>query len=106
MHDISNWSDATFGENQRNPAILYHLKKEVNELIESVELYEENKPNTTLLNDVKLEFADAFILLLDSAFHIGFTSEDIYKIIYCKLEINKSRKWGKPDENGVIEHIE
>ena len=27
MNDIAAWSDATFGKGQRNPAIVYHLKK-------------------------------------------------------------------------------
>ena len=33
----------------------------------------------------------------------------IYDVIFAareKLEVNRSRKWGKPDKDGVIEHIE
>ena len=37
MNDISEWSDATFGEGQRNPAIVHHLVKEVPELIEAID---------------------------------------------------------------------
>jgi hypothetical protein len=31
---------------------------------------------------------------------------DICKAISEKFEINKKRKWGKPDANGVVNHIE
>ena len=36
MNDISEWSDSTFGSGQRNPAIVFHLKKEVDELIDAL----------------------------------------------------------------------
>ena len=34
MNDVSEWSDSTFGTMQRNPAIVWHLKKEVDEILE------------------------------------------------------------------------
>ena len=37
MDDISEWSDSTFGAMQRNPAIVWHLKKEVDELIQALD---------------------------------------------------------------------
>ena len=37
MNDVSEWSDATFGAMKRNPAIVWHLKKEVNELIQALD---------------------------------------------------------------------
>jgi hypothetical protein len=33
------------------------------------------------------------------------TYEDICQAIQEKFEINKSRKWGKPDANRVVKHI-
>lgn len=100
MDDISEWSDATFGEGQRNPAIVYHLKKEVDELIDVFENYSRNEHRR-----LWFEYADCIMLLLDSASHAGFSAEDLLSAVKEKLEINKNRKWGKPDTNGVIEHI-
>jgi len=107
MNDISSWSTETFGNKQRNPAILYHLKKEVEELIEaleepiSVEFAEYQKQRRRAV----LEYADCFILLLDSADKFHLTANQILSACIEKLEINKARTWGEPDANGVIEHI-
>lgn len=114
MNDISEWSDKTFGNGQRNPAIIYHLKKEVDELIAAIE-----KTNT-LGSDpsvgvgefgrqrtvTRVEYADCLMLLLDSAHHFGISAKELLSVTRGKLEINKVRKWGSPDENGVVEHIE
>jgi NTP pyrophosphatase (non-canonical NTP hydrolase) len=114
MNDISEWSDKTFGNGQQNPAIIYHLKKEVDELIAAIE-----KTNT-LGSDpsvgvgefgrqrtvTRVEYADCLMLLLDSAHHFGISAKELLSVTRGKLEINKVRKWGSPDENGVVEHIE
>lgn len=112
MHNISEWSDAAFGEHQRNPAILHHLKKEVSELIEAIELYQNGNTIKTpykkinkLLKDVWGEYADCMMLLLDSAHHFGLTAERLLYITKQKLDVNEQREWGKPDKNGVVEHI-
>jgi NTP pyrophosphatase (non-canonical NTP hydrolase) len=114
MNDISEWSDKTFGNGQRNPAIIYHLKKEVEELIAAIEktnaagsdpsvgIGEFSRERTM----TRAEYADCLMLLLDSAHHFGISARELLSVTRGKLEINKVRKWGKPDENGVIEHIE
>ena len=84
------WSDNTFG--CRNPlAPLHHLKKEVQEVIEQP-------------YDIK-EYADCFLLLMDSARISGFNMDDLYFASLDKFAENKIRTWGKPDENGVCEHV-
>ena len=123
--DIKNWSDKTFGEYNRNPAILYHLKKEVNKLIYAWEIMlkyyddeEKRKEGTVCTDDVKItqqdinfrsgiceEYADCFMLLLDSAAHYHLTVDALINLTRKNLEVNKKRKWGKPDKNGVVEHI-
>lgn len=111
MDDISEWSDNTFGLDQRNPAIAYHLKKEIDELIWAIKAHQNgNKPSVSVKGDmlverVFLEYADCFMLLLDSATHLGLSANDLIAYSRIKLEINKARKWGVPDENGVVEHI-
>jgi len=113
MNDISEWSDSTFGNNQKNPAIVYHLKKEVDELIEALVKSNALGCDDSIgigeferqIEETKMEFADCFMLLLDSASHFHMTAEELIEVAKKKLEINKARKWGTPDINGVIEHL-
>lgn len=113
MNDISTWSDATFGDGQRNPAIANHLKKEVEELIEALNKTHAMKVDRSVevgdflrqFKNTQMEFADCFMLLLDSAHHFDLRAKDLIRLTREKLEINKTRKWGKPDSNGVVEHI-
>lgn len=104
MDEIMQWSDGQFGEGQRNPAIVHHLAKEVPELIQAFERFHKD-PSRENSDRVGFEFADCFMLLLDSASHFGLTAGNLLYYTDEKLKINKARKWGKPDENGVIEHI-
>lgn len=97
MDRISEWSDKTFDAGQRTVPIAHHLKKEVDELIEALQ--------TTNPTQVIDEFADCFMLLFDCASHYGLQAHDIWLFCDRKLEVNKTRKWGIPDKNGVVEHI-
>ena len=89
--EIANWSDSTFGEGRPSSRPLNHLAKEVQELIETPE--------------DQMEYADCLILLLDAYRMAGGGADDLIEACYRKLEINKKRKWGTPDENGIVEHI-
>jgi NTP pyrophosphatase (non-canonical NTP hydrolase) len=114
--ELCKWSDEQFGLHRNGLPIAYHLKKEVDELIEAIEIYnsgtysEDVVEGRKLLADrilrVRQEYADCFMLLLDSAAHMGIHMELLMQDSIDKLEINKKRVWGKPDENGVVEHIE
>lgn len=104
MIDIQKWSDGAFGNAQRTIPILHHLKKEVPEAIDAVERYYDNRTASRCDNAIE-EFADCFMLLLDSASHFGLTADELLRATERKLEINKKRTWGKPDENGVVEHV-
>ena len=87
------FSDTTFGKATPYTGPLHHLKEEVEEAIES------GAPE---------EFADMFLLLLD-AYGRRFpenTSEDLLDTTFAKLTINKKRKWGEADENGVVRHVD
>lgn len=97
---IAEWQQKQFLSDQTPPytiiPLLNHLKKEVKELIE--------KPYD------QTEWADVMILVLGGFFR-AFANSGIdtpghlIEITRRKLEINKYRKWGKSDEEGVIEHI-
>lgn len=91
QNEIANWSDATFGSNRPAATPLNHLAKEMLELIEAPE--------------DRMEYADCLLLLLDAYRMAGGSADDLIEACYQKLEINKEREWGKPDENGVVEHI-
>lgn len=102
MDETCGWSQKTF-VGQRNPAIVHHLKKEVEELIKEFETpYQHSQ---VAKDKITVEFADCFLLLLDSAGNFGLSVEQLVTASFKKLDVCKQRKWGKPDENGVIEHI-
>jgi len=65
-----------------------HLKREIEELDEDPTDGE--------------EMADCFILLLNLAEMAGV---DLMSEARRKMEINRNRKWGKPDSEGVCHHV-
>ncbi len=109
MDLISEWSDMQFSNgvftHERALPIIHHLKKEVGELIDELKKVGNAEPTYLEKEKVKEEYADCFMLLLDSASHFGLSAEDLYNACVWKLKINKHRKWGAPDANGVVEHI-
>lgn len=95
FNEITAWQKETFGQ-ATSISKIHHLKDELIEL--QADLYLNNP-------DRRLEFADCFFLLFGSAAADGMTYQDIVNAIQEKFEINKARKWGKPDANGVVNHI-
>ena len=92
---ITEWQKETFG--QATPlSKLAHLRQELDELRSDLI---QGSP------DRRLEYADCFFLLFGSAAADGMSWEDICYAIDEKFTINKNRNWGKPDENGVVNHI-
>lgn len=97
--EIKEWADATFGFNgvQSTIASLHHLSGEVEELREAVVSRD--------ITRISQEHADCLIILLHTALNYGLTFSDIVKAAQLKMEINKSREWGGPDERGVVNHM-
>lgn len=92
---ITIWQKETFG--QATPlSKIAHLAEELQELVLDLQ---ENAP------DRRLEYADCFLLLFGSAAADGMSYEDICNCIEEKMVINRARKWGKPQANGVVNHI-
>ena len=86
--EVGEWGDRTFPcDGDRRPGIVTHLAKEV------IELNQSHDPE---------EAADCFMLLLHHAHKSGY---DLLEEAKKKFEINKKRKWGKPDKHGIVEHI-
>jgi NTP pyrophosphatase (non-canonical NTP hydrolase) len=103
---ISQWADGAFGKNRSPIAKMHHAKKECDEVIEALA---KNDPDfmSRIIRDVSYrnEIADVFMIMFDVCAILKISSRELEKMIWQKLEINKTRKWGAPDENGVIEHI-
>lgn len=95
FNQIIEWQNETF-KKATSISKLAHLKKELKELEDDLAFVRPQR---------RLEFADCFILLFGAASKDGMTYEEIVLAIEEKLKINKSRSWGEPDENGVVEHI-
>ena len=114
QNDIKKWSDNTFGKYRNGKPIAYHLKKEIDEVIDALNdfhqgIYSNGTDGVELYfgkrKRIKFELADCLMLLIDIAAHEGIDTNNLLDAMQDKLEINKKRKWGKPDQNGVIEHI-
>ncbi len=88
--DISSWSSIQF-PHQNPHSKITHLRSELTELDEDP-------------TDI-MEYADCFMLLIDTARLAGYDMGEIYQALRDKLEINKNREWGEPDEHGVSYHI-
>lgn len=96
--EIGSWSDITF-PNSTPETIMRHLDKEVVELKDAHDV-DGLFPKTK--SDLPYEVADCIMLLLHLAHKKGFSARDA---IREKFEICKKRKWGPPDEHGVVQHV-
>jgi len=88
--DVGLWGEETF-PNATSHSIICHLEKEVKEL-----------KGYLLDSQLKEECADCFLLLLHLAHRGRFSLLDEAR---KKMAINYRRTWGKPDKDGVVEHI-
>lgn len=91
---VGGWGDETFTE--ATPlSVCHHLLKEAKELFEGVQ-------GDHAAADVKEEAADVAILLLQLSHKLDFNLD--HEIMF-KMKKNRERSWGKPDADGVVEHI-
>lgn len=95
FNDIMAWQKRTFGEGGPLGKIA-HLAEELEELVLDLQ---GNKP------EKRLEFADCFLLLFGAAAADGMSYQDICAAIDEKMEVNKARKWGSPDADGIVRHL-
>lgn len=90
---IAKWQRETFpGGTSR--AKFAHLREEIEELDAAIQSYS--------ANFIRHELADCFILLCGIA---SVENIDLYAAAVNKMAINANRKWGTPNENGVIHHV-
>jgi len=93
--EITEWQEITFPTSTALSKVA-HLKQEVLEL--------ESDLNTDS-DHLTTEWADCAILLFGAAKLAGMSYSMCLIAIQDKFEVNKLRKWGNPDENGVVNHI-
>jgi NTP pyrophosphatase (non-canonical NTP hydrolase) len=93
---ITAWQDKTFTKATPESACK-HLQEEVNELLEDIQY----SPET-----VKEEWADCALLMIGIAHKLGMSANDCYEALCNKMEKNLNRKWGEPNEQGYVKHIE
>jgi len=91
--ELAVWADATFPKQQENNA-----RSKFEHLLEEVAETRDDPFNI-------LEYADCMMLLIDTARINGFTMDDLFNGCQEKLNINKKRKWGKPNALGYTNHI-
>lgn len=87
ISEINLWQDKVFTQSTAESTAT-HLLMEANELYDDP--YDEG------------EIADIFILLAAVAHK---TNVDIEAAVERKMAINRLRTWGKPDKQGVVEHV-
>ena len=96
------WQKETFGK-ATAWSKLKHLEQELGELQEAITIDSVTQSDETE-KAMRHEFADCFFLLFGAAHACGLNYEDIDKLVNDKLEINRSRNWGEPDADGVVNH--
>lgn len=100
QQEVTEWAEATFPGSTVQAKIL-HLWEELEEAFE--------RANSKADYKTCEEIADAGLITLHLASSLGvelpaatprFAAE-----VRNKLDICKTRKWGAPDENGVVRHV-
>lgn len=109
--DIGEWQNRTFKQATLQ-SVFNHLKKEMKEVQEVINRYKEletqfddcfwEEDAEDARDQLKNELADVIILVVALA-DLGII--DLEQAVKDKMVINKARKWGKPDSQGVVEHI-
>lgn len=93
QREVGEWADGVFDKSSKH-SVVAHLRREVEELAARAHLgppWEEAE-----------EAADCFLLLLHFAHKMGFSLIDAATEKFAE---NRTRKWGAPDTEGVVEHI-
>lgn len=96
--DAVQWASRTFPGHHLPAAsggILTHLVEEAGELQRAWAFDLPNK-------EMHLEAADVLILLMQFAYLQGI---DLMDAVKEKMAINKKRRWGPAQENGVVHHV-
>jgi NTP pyrophosphatase (non-canonical NTP hydrolase) len=103
FYEIVKWQEVTFPD-ATSLSKVKHLKEEVKELEQ--ELLHTNPLSFEPSLEIESEIADCLFLIYGAAFKAGLSYSQIEFALRRKLAVNKNRKWGKPDADGVVKHVE
>lgn len=96
--EVTEWAASVFGDPTPKAKIL-HLWEELEEAF--AEAWHAK---------VMFEIADCGLITMHLASSLGIElpepSKDFARVLRVKLEVCQRRKWGKPDSNGVVRHVE
>lgn len=92
--EYARWAFETFPD-ATPKSITLHMLKEVCELFDAVD-------GGCPVEEISAEIADMQLLLFHLASRLNINVESATR---DKFNVNKSRVWGKPDVNGVVEHV-
>jgi hypothetical protein len=100
--EIGEWSNRVFGdETARGPiGPLNHLAREAKEAVSEAE----GVATGGASDHLEVELSDCLILVFDAARRAGMTPMSLVGTALEKMEVNRGRVMGEPDEEGVIEH--
>lgn len=99
--EITDWQDSVFTEATPLSAAT-HLQREVVELVFEIQKLKFQPANHLDTSALEKEIADCFLLIVGVAHLSGINLE---AAIEEKMKINRRRIWGKPDSEGVVEHV-
>jgi NTP pyrophosphatase (non-canonical NTP hydrolase) len=97
---IGKWAEKTFIYSTPK-TIIAHLKREIKELDDAVNLLSINERRDYILRPIAMEIADCVMLLIHLAFKLGI---HLLNSVFVKFEIVKKREWLPPDAEGVQVH--
>lgn len=92
---VGTWADQAF-PGATPETIHAHLRREVEELAQAIAATE---PNVVAVGE---EIADCVLLLTHLAWQCGL---NLRQLLIGKHNLNVSRTWGRPDAEGVVEHV-
>lgn len=98
--EIGDWQRETF-KKATTYGVYNHMSREMSELNKALNRHV-RYDNEDTYQEVRYELADIIILAVALA---DLVHVDLDVATKEKMKINKARKWGKPDADGVVEHI-
>ena len=122
---LYQWGKDTFGDLHSNPVLAKKLKEEAAELHTELERKHHLIKSTftseyldsvigadefvaekldEIQANIKEEIADCFIMLMHVASDESIKFSELIKLVKQKFEVNKKRRWNKPNASGIIKH--
>lgn len=103
--DYVEWSSKTFPESTMYSSLI-HARKEIYEIESALHEIEKRifiERKVTSFDDVRYEYVDALMCIIDSANRAGIRPLELMDAFQDKLEINKARTWIK-NNDGTYSH--